>query len=82
MHITPELVGKERKLLAESPSHQGKKRSSATTNRYMASLSLLLGYGVRQLHWLTENPCTSLIKLKENPGRDRIPYSSGNGTSS
>ena len=72
VHITPELVGKERQILANSPSAKGKKRTSATINRYMASLSLLFGYAVRQLHWLAENPCASLTKLKENAGRDRI----------
>jgi len=38
----------------------------------MASLSLLFSYAMKQLHWISENPCANLIKLKENPGRDRI----------
>lgn len=42
VHITSELVGKERKELAETPTHKGTKRSPATTNRYMATLSSLL----------------------------------------
>lgn len=41
MHLTPELIGKERQRLLELPTHQGKKRTSATVNRYIASLSLL-----------------------------------------
>ena len=27
---------------------------------------------MKQLHWISENPCASITKLKENPGRDRI----------
>ena len=38
----------------------------------MASLSLLFSYGVKQLHWISENPCASLTKLKEKAGRDRV----------
>jgi integrase len=72
VHITPELIGKERQLLLEVPTPKNKKRTPATVNRYMASLSLLLSYAVKQLHWITENPCTCLTKLKEHPGRDRV----------
>ncbi len=72
VHITPELVGKERQLLLETPTHQNKKRTAATTNRYMASLSLLFSYAAKQLHWVSENPCMDLTKLKESSGRDRI----------
>lgn len=72
VHITPELIGKERQRLLETPMPQKKKRTAATVNRYMASLSLLFSYAVKQLHWISENPCANLIKLKESPGRDRI----------
>lgn len=72
VHITPELIGKERQRLLETPTPQKKKRTTATVNRYMASLSLLFSYAVKQLHWISESPCASLIKLKESPGRDRI----------
>jgi integrase len=43
----------------------------ATVNRYLSSLSSLLSHAVR-LRWIDENPCFGLIKLKENPGRDRV----------
>lgn len=72
VHITADLLGKERQLLANSPISKGKKRTSSTINRYMASLSSLLTYATRQLGWMSENPALRLIKLKENPGRDRI----------
>ncbi len=72
IHLTPELIGKERLHLLKTPTHRGTKRTPATVNRYIASLSLLFSYAVKQLHWISKNPCTSLIKLKENPGRDRV----------
>src|SRR3989304_6132032 len=72
IHLTPDLIGKERQLFLDTPSAKGKKRSSATANRYISSLSSSLSYATRQLRWINENPCISLKKLKENPGRDGI----------
>ncbi len=72
VHITPELLGKERQFLADTPTNKGRKRTAATTNRYMASLSSLLTYAAFQLRWISENPALRLMKLKESPGRDRV----------
>lgn len=72
VHITPELIAKERQLLIQTPASSGRKRSNATINRYLASLSPLFSYAVSQLQWIEKNPCANLIKLKENPGRDRV----------
>lgn len=41
-------------------------------NRYLSSLSAVLTYAVKELSWISENPCTNLKKLKENAGRDRV----------
>jgi len=70
VHLTPGLIGKERQLLAETPTPKNLKRSPATVNRYIASLSALFSYALR-LRWIDENPCFNLTKLKENKGRDR-----------
>ena len=72
VHLTPELIGTERQILLETPTAKNKKRTTATVNRYMASLSLLFSHAVKQLHWMNENPCASLTKLKESSGRDRV----------
>ena len=69
VHVTPELIGQERRLLAETPANKGKERNPATVNRYVSSLSALLSHAVR-LKWINENPCFGLSKLKENSGRD------------
>ena len=71
IHLTAELIGKERQLLANTPTSKNQKRSSATVNRYLSSLSALFSHAVR-LQWIDENPCFRLTKLKENPERDRI----------
>lgn len=71
-HITPELIVQERKLLIDTPLLDGNCRSAATINRYTATLSSTLGYAVKKLRWLTENPCKHLVKIKEAPGRDRV----------
>jgi integrase len=72
VHITPELIAQERKVLIDSPISDGSIRSPATINRYTAVLSSTLGYAVKKLRWITENPCRTLLKLKESAGRDRI----------
>jgi integrase len=71
IHLTPELIGKERQHLADTPTNKNLKRSPATVNRYISSLSALFSYAVR-LRWIDENPCFNLIKLKENTRRDRV----------
>jgi integrase len=48
-----------------------KKRSGATTNRFLAALSSVCGYGVKELGWLEQNPVERVSKPKENKGRVR-----------
>jgi len=64
VHITPEKLGKERQALADTPTTDGRKRSNATVNRYMSSLSTLLSYATQNLNWISENPALRLKKLK------------------
>jgi integrase len=72
VHINTALLSKERQNLSETPTSKGSNRTTATTNRYMSSLSSLLSYAVSHLNWLKENPALRLKKLKENRGRDRV----------
>lgn len=74
VHLSAELIGKERQNLINTPTNKGSKvakRSPATINRYMSSLSTLLSYG-KNLNWIDANPCFNIKKLKEAEGRDRI----------
>ncbi len=70
--ITADLIDKHRKELIDTPVVGGKKRSPATTNRYMATLSAVLTYAVNECEWISINPVSKLKKLKESRGRDRI----------
>lgn len=72
VYLTPERLGKERQLLIDTSTPQNTKKSPATVNRYIASLSSCLSYACRQLRWIDDNPCFNLIKLKEASGRDRV----------
>ena len=48
-----------------------KKRTGATTNRFLAALSTACSYGVKELGWLERNPLERVSKPKENIGRVR-----------
>lgn len=84
--ITPALIAKSRdKLLNEfltvrrrgvdgtvSKVALEKKRSGATTNRFLAALSSACSYGVKELGWLERNPLERVTKLAESKGRVRF----------
>lgn len=83
--ITPAVVAQGRDALAEeylTVRRRGddgsvtrmpldKKRSGATTNRFLAALSSVCAYGVKELSWLERNPVERVSKPKENKGRVR-----------
>lgn len=48
------------------------KRTGSTVNRYLASLSSCLNYGVKTLQWIERNPCEKIEKPKESKGRVRF----------
>jgi integrase len=48
------------------------KRSGATVNRYLASLSSCLNYAIKTLQWLERNPCEKIQKPRESKGRVRF----------
>jgi integrase len=48
------------------------KRKGSTVNRFLASLSVCLGYGVKTLQWIERNPCERITKPAESKGRVRF----------
>lgn len=48
------------------------KRTGASVNRYLASLSSCMTHGVKELQWLDKNPCAAISKPAENKGRVRF----------
>ena len=70
--INPAMIIKKRAEIAESKDpERNKVRSKATVNRYMAALSVVLSYAVRELEWLDNNPVCKVSKLPEPRGRVR-----------
>jgi integrase len=86
--ITPAKISKQRDKLLNEETNRHKtpatgnaiqdakreklKRTGATVNRYLASLSSCLNYGVKTLQWIERNPCEKIEKPKENKGRVRF----------
>ena len=68
--ITPALIIKAREQIAALETHN-KKKTNATLNRYLAALSVVLSYAVRELEWLDINPISKVSKLPEPRGRVR-----------
>ena len=83
--ITPALVAQSRDLLLSEyitvrrlngdgvvvAVLSDKKRSGATTNRFLAALSSACAHGIKELGWLETNPVERIAKPKENKGRVR-----------
>lgn len=86
--ITPARISKQRDKLLSAETHRfttpatgdaeqdakrkRMKRTGATVNRYLASLSVALGYAVKTLQWIERNPCERIEKPAENKGRVRF----------
>ncbi len=85
--VTPSRISKVRdKLLSEEtqrfatpPTGNAEKgakrarlkRTGATVNRFLASLSSTLAYGVKTLQWIERNPCERIERPAESKGRVR-----------
>lgn len=72
LNITPDLIATYRQQLAEGVTPKGNIRSSSTVNRYLAALSAVMTYGVKECGWIPNNPCLRVTKFKEPAGRDRV----------
>lgn len=69
--VDSSLIGDLRDKLAE-PQDNGKQRSGATVNRYLAVLSHVFTYSVTELKWAEENPCKSVKRFKDSDKRLRF----------
>lgn len=69
--VTPSRIAECRDKLLEGTTYRGTKRSPATVNRYLATLSDCLTFGVKECQWLDANPISAIRKCQEPPGRVR-----------
>ncbi|MDN0074017.1 site-specific integrase [Crenobacter sp. SG2303] len=58
--------GERKRVLKDQP------RSGATVNRYLAALSAVCAYGVKELQWLESNPVHRVSKMRESRGNERF----------
>ncbi len=70
--LTSDVIATNRNKLLEVITSKGTKLSPKTANRYLASLSVTLTYGVEQCAWLHMNPCIRVTKFNEGASRNRI----------
>lgn len=70
--VTPSLIAQYRDKLASGITSQGKQRSPATVNRYLAALSVAFTTAVKEWGWIEDNPMRKVTKPKESRGRVRF----------
>ena len=70
--VTPAILVECRDKLAAEVTCRGEKRSSSTTNRYLAVMSHCFSVACREWQWLDQSSMKQVSKLKEPRGRDRI----------
>lgn len=70
--VTAPAVAECRDLLLSEPSAKKTKRTNTTVIRYLASLSIVFEYCVKEWHWLNVNPVRSIKKPTTGKGKTRI----------
>lgn len=71
-NIKEDVISSARRNLQKTPDRYGKSRSNSTVNRYMTTLSVVLGTACKEWRLTSYNPVSNFQKLKEPPGRDRF----------
>ncbi len=70
--VTALVIAEHRDRLAGGLTPQGRQRSPATANRYLAALSHALTIAVKEWGWLDDFPMRKVRKLREPRGRVRF----------
>lgn len=69
--IKSDIITKALNEIAAIPTPKGGKKTPATLNRYIASLSVVFSYAYKNLDWIEINPMTKIKKYQESQGRIR-----------
>jgi hypothetical protein len=70
--LTSDVIATTRNKLLDVITPRGTKLSPKTANRYLASLSVSLTYGIEECGWLHVNPCIRVTKFNEGSSRNRL----------
>ncbi len=71
--LDPEAIDKVKAELRAETDADGKLlRTPQRVNRYVSTLSRILGYAERALRWIDSNPCKAVKRFKEPAGRVRF----------
>jgi len=69
--VKPDLIRKKWDEIAARETPKGGKKTPATLNRYLASLSVVFSYAYKNLEWIEVNPIEKIKKYQEPRGRVR-----------
>jgi integrase len=70
--LTSDQVEESYRKLLREPGETGRKRTSATANRYLITLSACCSYGRKRLKWIDRNPVADVEREREPKGRVRF----------
>lgn len=70
--IFPDSIAKCRDKLLYTPNSKGLKRSNTTVVRYLASVSTVFEYCIKEWHWMLRNPVRQIKKPSLNKGKTRF----------
>lgn len=71
--LTAPVLAEQRDILiAGTDKTPPKPRNPATGNRYLAALSDVFTYAVKECDWMEENPMRKVTRRKESKGRERF----------
>jgi len=68
--VSPRMILDVREKIQNMETN-GKKKSNSTVNRYVAALSVVFSYAVKELEWMDDNPISKISHLKEPKSRVR-----------
>ncbi len=72
VYITTPMIAELRDKLLSEKLPRGSKRTSSTTNRYLAALSHVYTVAVKDWGWVNENPVLNVRRPRENKARERF----------
>lgn len=70
--VTPPVLAECRDTLLTEPNTKGKLRKNNTVIRYLASISIVLEYCVKEWLWIPQNPARSIKKPRVGKGKTRF----------